>query len=320
MQTTEFRLPTTYPGDSSSIFVRSFLPEESRPGGLRAVVQLAHGMAEHSARYARFAQALTGHGYGVYVNDHRGHGHTVTRREDLGHFADENGWEKVVTDQLALLAEIQSRHPDSRVFLMGHSMGSYIARSTALRGAHMLAGLILSGTSHDTPIAMKGARAVAAVERLRLGPRGKSALLRKLTFDAFNAKIDDPRTTCDWLSRDPFEVDKYLADPLCGFECSTQLFHDMFGGMAEIFSPAELKRLPKQLPIYIMAGELDPLNNRLAAIKKLHKALELAGLTDITLRVYPGSRHELLNETNRDEATRDVLEWLDAHSSGDGLV
>jgi alpha-beta hydrolase superfamily lysophospholipase len=159
---------------------------------------------------------------------------------------------------------------------------------------------------------MRGARLVAARERLRVGARGKSALLRKMTFEAFNKKIDDPRTTCDWLSRDPFEVDKYLADPLCGFDSSTQLFWDMFGGMIEIFSPSEIDKLPKALPIYILAGENDPLNNGLAAIKKLHKALETAGLKDVTLRVYPGARHELLNETNRDEITKDLTDWLDS--------
>jgi alpha-beta hydrolase superfamily lysophospholipase len=309
MQESDFRLPATYPGDSATIFVRTFLPEVAP---LRALVQVAHGMAEHSARYARFAKALTEHGYGVYANDHRGHGLTVTRREDLGHFADDNGWEKVIHDQLALTAEIKSRHPGLPVFLMGHSMGSYVARSTALRNASSLAGLILSGTSHDSPFAMRGARLVAAGERLRVGPRGKSALLRKMTFESFNKKIDDPRTTCDWLSRDPFEVDKYLADPLCGFDSSTQLFWDMFGGMVEIFTPSEIDKLPKGLPIYILAGENDPLNNGLAAIKKLHKAFEAAGLKDLTLRVYPGARHELLNETNRDEVTKDLTEWLDS--------
>jgi alpha-beta hydrolase superfamily lysophospholipase len=307
MQESDFRLQATYPGDSTTIFVRSFLPEVAP---LRALVQVAHGMAEHSARYARFAKALTEHGYGVYANDHRGHGLTVTRREELGHFADEKGWEKVVHDQLSLTTEIKSRHPGLPVFLMGHSMGSYIARSTALRSIG-LAGLILSGTSHDAALAMRGARLVAAAERLRLGPRGKSSLLRKMTFEAFNKKIDDPRTTCDWLSRDAFEVDKYLADPLCGFDSTTQLFWDMFGGMVEVFTEAELQKLPKALPIYILAGEHDPLNNGLAAIKKLHKALEAAGLTDLTLRVYPGARHELLNETNRDEVTRDLIGWLD---------
>lgn len=309
MQQSDFRLAASYPGgDGTSIFVRSFLPDAGVP---RAILQIEHGMAEHSARYARFAQALTERGYGAYVPDHRGHGQTATRREDLGHFADEDGWEKVVSDQVALLSEIESRHPKTPVFLMGHSMGSYIARSTALRVAPDLAGLILSGTSHEAPLTVRAARMLAGAERMRLGKRGKSALLRKMTFEAFNKQIDDPRTSCDWLSRDKFEVDKYLADPLCGFESSTQLFWDMFGGMIEIFSQESLEKLPKQLPIYIMSGEHDPLGNKLVAIKKLHKALDAAGLQSVTLRVYQEARHELLNETNRDEVTQDLLKWLD---------
>jgi len=305
MRESDFRLAAA---DGTAIFVRSFLPEKPP----RAIVQIAHGMAEHGARYARFAEALAERGYGAYANDHRGHGHTASGREALGHFADEDGWDKVVTDQVALLSEVGSRHPNVPLFLMGHSMGSYIARSTALRVGSRLAGLILSGTSHGTVLVPQAARILATVERARLGKRGKSKLLRKLTFEAFNARIDDPRTTCDWLSRDPFEVDKYLADPLCGFDCSAQLYADMFGGMAEIFAPANLKKLPRALPVYIMAGEHDALNDDLAAIKKLHAALETAGLTQLTVRIYQGARHELLNETNRDEVTRELLAWLDA--------
>lgn len=311
MQQSEFRLPTN---DGTAIFVRSFLPERAP----RAIVLISHGMAEHSARYARFAQALCEHGYGAYANDHRGHGYTVTRREELGHFADEGGWEKVVTDQLALLAEIKSRHPGLPVFLFGHSMGSFIARASALRCASELKGLLLCATTHDAPAAMVFAALVAKLERMRLGKRGKSPLLRALTFDAYNKKFEDPRTPADWLSRDPFEVDKYVADPLCGFECTTQMFIDMFTGMKEIFTAAIMGRMPKTLPIYIMAGERDPLNTQLAAIKKLHKALEAIGFREITLRVYPNARHELLNETNRDEITRDVIQWLDARLAQTG--
>jgi alpha-beta hydrolase superfamily lysophospholipase len=312
MQQSDFKLPGSQ--DGTAIFVRSFLPDTPP----RAVLLISHGMAEHSLRYAHFAQALCAHGYAAYANDHRGHGYTVNRREELGHFADEAGWDKVVGDQLLLLAEIKSRHPGTPVFLFGHSMGSFIARSSALKCAPELAGLLLSGTTHDAPAAMAGAGLVAKAERLRLGKRGKSGLLRTLTFGAYNKKFEDPRTPADWLSRDPFEVDKYVADPLCGYECTTQLFVDMFGGMQQIFTQAEIAKLPKQLPIYIMAGELDPLNNKLAAIKKLHKALETAGLAELTLRVYPGARHELLNETNRDEVTRDILDWLDTRLAQTG--
>lgn len=304
MQQSEFRLPVA---DSTAIFVRSFLPEQPP----RAIIQLSHGMAEHSARYARFAAALCEHGYGVYANDHRGHGQTATRPEDLGHYADEHGWHKVVSDQVELLAEIKSRHANVPVFMMGHSMGSYIVRAAALRIGSELAGLLLSGTNHDHAGLYKTFRLVAAAERARLGKRAKSKLLRKLSFESFNKQIENPRTEADWLSRDPAEVDKYVADPLCGYECSTQLWWDMFGGLIEIFSQARIATLPKQLPIYILAGERDPLNNRLAAIKKLHMALEEAQLADVTLRVYQGARHELLNETNRDEVTRDLIGWLD---------
>jgi len=245
MQQSDFRLPVA---DGNAIFVRSFLPEQPP----RAIVQLAHGMAEHSARYARFGAALSEHGYGLYANDHRGHGYTVTSSDDLGHYADDDGWDKVVSDQGALFAELKSRHPRTPIFLMGHSMGSYIVRSAATRMGAELAGLVLSGTSHDHAGVYKTFRLAAAAERARLGKRGKSKLLRKLSFDAFNKQFDEPRTSADWLSRDEAEVDKYVADPLCGFECTTQLWWDMFGGLVEIYSPTHIAKLPKQLPIYIL--------------------------------------------------------------------
>jgi alpha-beta hydrolase superfamily lysophospholipase len=304
----ELRLPAA---DGTAIFVRSFLPE----GAPRAVVQISHGMAEHSARYARFASFLNEHGFGAYANDHRGHGQTVSDARELGHFADEQGWEKVVTDQLALLAEIRSRHPGIPVFLMGHSMGSYIARSAATRCGNELAGLVLSGTSHDYAGLYKTFRLVAAAERARLGKRGHSRLLRKLSFESFNKQIENPRTDCDWLSRDAAEVDKYVADSLCGFECTTQLWWDLFGGLAEIYGAESIGKLPKQLPVYILAGERDPLNNRLAAIRKLQAALESAQVADVTVRLYQGARHELLNETNRDEVMRDLLHWLEERTA-----
>ena len=215
MKQSDFRLPAA---DGAALFVRTFLPAAGNP---RAILQIAHGMAEHSARYARFARALTEQGYGAYADDHRGHGQTASGREQLGHFADEGGWRTIVSDKIALFREIKSRHPDTPVFLMGHSLGSYIARSTAVRIGPELAGLVVSGTTHGGAATVWGWRLLAMAERARLGKRGKSTILRMLTFDSFNKTIYDPRTTCDWLSRDPFEVDKYLADPLCGFECTT---------------------------------------------------------------------------------------------------
>jgi alpha-beta hydrolase superfamily lysophospholipase len=304
MQESDFRLPAK---DGTPLFVRAFLPE--RPP--KAVIQIAHGMAEHSARYARPARALSERGYAVYAHDHRGHGKTAPRREELGHFADEDGWELVVGDQFSLVEEIKSRHPGLPVFLFGHSLGSYIVRAATIRRASPWTGLILSGTSHDAPFVYQAYRLSAAFETLRLGKRGKSPLLRAWSFESFNAKFEDPRTTADWLSRDLKEVDKYVADPLCGFECSAQLWRDVFGGLVEICSPKNIAKMPHDLPVYVMAGSLDPLNGRLRAIRKLHQALEAAGMSQVTVRAYEGARHELFNEVNRDEVTRELGNWLD---------
>jgi alpha-beta hydrolase superfamily lysophospholipase len=305
MKESELRLDAK---DGTTLFVRTFLPERAP----KAVVQVVHGMAEHSARYTRLASALTQAGYAVYADDHRGHGKTASP-SDLGHFADKNGWQQVVDDELNLLDTIKARHPGVPVFVQGQSMGSYIARAVAIRRGPELAGLIVSGTSHDTPFAYRLGRAITMLERLRMGKRGKSALIRKLTFEKFNRTVRDPRTSSDWLSRDPAEVDLYEADPLCGFDCSPQLWYDVLTGMIEVCTPANIAKMPRQLPVYVIAGDADPMNNRLADIRKLRRAFETAGMTKVTAKIYPGGRHEMFNETNRDDVARDEISWLDEH-------
>jgi alpha-beta hydrolase superfamily lysophospholipase len=308
MQASEFRVSAR---DNTALFVRAFLPDNSAERPLRAIVLIAHGMAEHSARYARLAEALTSAGYAVYANDHRGHGHTAASPADLGYFADTDGWSSVVSDLQEVLHAVRARHPGVPVFLLGHSMGSYIARGLAFRRGDALAGLLLSGTTHDYPIAYQAPRLLVAAERARLGKRGKSSVVKKLTFDAFNKKFLPNRTGSDWLTRDNAEVDKYVNDPLCSFECSTQLWWDVLGGLAEICTPKNVARMPKTLPIYLLAGERDPVNNDLSGIRKLQTALKDAGMESVTCRIYPEARHELFNETNRDEITKDLMTWLD---------
>jgi alpha-beta hydrolase superfamily lysophospholipase len=266
MKESDFRLQAK---DGAALFVREWLPEREP----RAVVQIAHGMAEHSARYARFAEALTSHGYAVYADDHRGHGKTAASAADLGHFGDENSWELVVSDLLAITAEIKSRHPGLPLVLFGHSMGSYMARTAVLRQPSEWAALVICGTSHSLPAVQQFNRLVPSLERMWLGKRGKSPTVRMFSFDAFNAKFRPNRTDFDWLSRDDAEVDKYIADPLCGFECSVQLWLDMFVALAEIYSDDAIAKLPRELPIYVMSGERDPLNDGLKDIRRLHQAM-----------------------------------------------
>ena len=205
--------------DRSRLFVNQWLPAAP----LKAVILLAHGMAEHSGRYARLAEKLCDQGYGVYAPDLRGHGKTA-ENGTLGHFADDDGWCKVVGDLASLNQHIGQQHPGAPIVLLGHSMGSYIAQAYLLHHSASLHGAILSGSNFQPVALYRAARQIARLERLRQGPKGRSALIEWLSFGSFNKKFKPARTKFDWLSRDPAEVDLYANDPLCGFRCTNQLW------------------------------------------------------------------------------------------------
>ena len=288
--------------DGADIFVRRWLPD----GEPRAAVQIAHGLAEHSARYARLAQALTDAGYAVYAHDHRGHGQSA-RAEDLGFFADRNGWQKCIGDLWTLNRRIAADLPGAPVVLLGHSMGSFMSQRLVAEHGDALAGAVLSGSNGAPPAIAGLGRLIARAERWRLGPRASSALLGQMFFGAFNKKFAPNRTEFDWLSRDPAEVDKYVADPLCGFPFSTQLGVDLLDALGGLSAPETVARIPKDLPMYIFSGARDPVGDN---IDGLIDAYRRGGLTRLAVKIYPDGRHEMLNETNRDEVTRDLLDWL----------
>lgn len=302
MKSSLFRLGTA---DGLPLAVHCWLPETPP----KAAVQIAHGLAEHGARYARVAQALCSAGYAVYANDHRGHGLTAKTPADLGFFAPRNGWAACIDDLRKLKEKIASQHPQLPIVLMGHSMGSFMAQHIAGKHGSGFAAAVLSGTNgKPPPIAALGA-ILARIERLRLGPHGRSALLNAMFFGAFNRPFAPARTPFDWLSRDPAEVDKYIADPLCGFIPSAQLLIDLLGGVGEAVKTSTRAGIPKNLPIYVFNGSCDPVANN---VGELLAAYRKAGLQNVTHKIYPGARHETLNEINRDEVTRDLVAWLDA--------
>jgi alpha-beta hydrolase superfamily lysophospholipase len=299
--------------DTLDLFVRRFRPDEGAPR--KAIVHISHGMAEHGARYARFAEALAGAGYVVYANDHRGHGKTAKSAEDLGFLAPSGGFGRAVQDLVQLVVFEKAEDPGLPVFLFGHSMGSFFAQAYVIEAGSSLRGVILSGSSGKPNLLASAGRLVARLERARLGAHGRSALLTDLSFGAFNKAFKPNRTGFDWLSRDDAEVDKYVADPLCGFAVTTQLWVDVLDGTADIARPERQARIPKDLPVYVFAGSEDPVGERTRSLDQLLGAYQRAGLTDVTHKYYPGARHETLNETNRDEVTRDVIAWLDARVS-----
>jgi len=290
--------------DHSQLFVNQWLPE----GTLKAVILVSHGMAEHSARYARLAEQLCNQGYGVYALDQRGHGQTANNGV-LGHYADVDGWCKVVGDLASLNQHIGQQHPGVPIVLLGHSMGSYIAQAYLLHHSASLHGAVLSGSNFQPVALYRAARLIARFERWRQGPTGRSALLEWLSFGSFNKAFKPNRTAFDWLSRDPDEVDKYVHDPLCGFRCSNQLWIDMLGGLQQISKTSNLAQIDPGLPLLVIGGECDPVSEG-KRLTSLAEALRRAGSQGLELKIYPQARHELFNESNRDEVTADLLTWL----------
>lgn len=294
--------------DGTALAIQRWLPDKAAP---KAAVQIVHGLAEHAQRYARLAAALTGAGYAVYASDLRGHGRTATAPDDLGFFAERGGWRRCLDDLWQVNRQIAREQAGLPIFVIGHSMGSALAQHLMAEHGEALAGVVLSGSGGKPSALATVGRLIARIERLRLGPRGRSALIHALSFGAFNKRFAPSRTPFDWLSRDPAEVDKYVADPLCGFAASTQLWIDLLDAAGETANPRRHKLIPKGLPIHVISGSEDPVSDGTKQLEPLLAAYRAAGLARLTHRFYAGGRHELFNETNRDEVTRDLLRWLD---------
>jgi len=264
----------------------------SPSGEPRAIVQLAHGMGEHAARYRRFAETLTGAGYVVYANDHRGHGRTAgsaERHGDLG----EGGWGALVDDVATLGALARKEHPGVPLVVLGHSMGSFALQQHLLDRSADLDAAILSGSTAFDIIAA-GIDPTAEVD-----------------LSAFNAPFEPARTEYDWLSRDPDEVDVYVADAACGFGLNAAGAAGMLDGLGDSGSQERLSQIRSDLPILIVSGDADPLAGGGPLVELLGDRYREAGIRDVTVQLYPGARHEVLNETNRDEVTADIVRWLD---------
>lgn len=292
--------------DATSLYVNRWF-SEAPP---KAVVMLAHGMAEHSGRYARFAEALVADGFEVYGHDQRGHGRTA-EHSTFGHYADADGWNKVVGDLNSLNHYIRQQHHQVPILLFAHSMGSYIALSYLMHHSCSLQGAILSGSNYQSIGLYNVAKLLVRFERWRRGAKGTSKLLDFLSFGSFNNALKPTRTEFDWLSRDPDEVDAYINDPLCGFSCTTQLWLDLMGGFQQITPVKNLAQIDSELPLLITGGACDPVSQgkRLA---DLANALRSAGMRHVDLNIYPDARHELLNEINRDDVTTHLRDWLNA--------
>ncbi|GAB6096495.1 alpha/beta hydrolase [Desulfatiferula olefinivorans] len=297
--------------DGLDIIYRRLLPAD-RP--VRGAVQIAHGMAEHSGRYAWFAENLTAHGFAVYANDHRGHGLTAGEDEKrLGFFSESDGWNRVVDDMKTLSDIILNEHPGRPLFLFGHSMGSFLSRDFIARFGDILSGAILSGTAGHPGIMGHAGLLLARLQVLLKGATSPSPLMDTLSFGSYAKAFRPERTPFDWLSRDSDQVDAYIRDPLCGFIAKAGFYADLIAGLLSVNRTALIERTPKDLPIYLFSGALDPVGGNTRGVRKVHDAYQRAGVTDLTLRFYEEGRHEMLNEINRDQVADDVIRWIIKH-------
>lgn len=295
--------------DGTEIFATKWSPADLQKP--RAAVQIAHGYAEHIGRYAAFAGKLAEAGIVVYGNDHRGHGKTNGNVGEAICFADEAGFDKVVADMRALTEIIQADHPGLPLFLFGHSMGSLLTRRYIQLYGDDLAGAVLSGSGVFSNGLLKLGTVVAASESKRKGRAHPSRLLDKLVFQNFNRGFKPARTDLDWLSRDPMEVDKFLADPLRGKIGSVGYFHDFFSGLLAMNASVNIQSIPKGLPLHFISGSADPVGGKAGkGIIQTCRAYQQAGLQEVSYKLYEGARHELLNETNKGEVTQDIIEWI----------
>lgn len=278
-------------------------------GTARGVVLLCHGLAEHSKRYRRFAEALSAAGYHAYAHDHRGHGETTAQDAPLGRFAKQGGVEAVIEDVMAMRTLAEERHPGLPVILFGHSMGGLISLNTAVTHPESFAGVAVWNSNFDVGISGRAAQAILAAERMLLGSDVPSALLPKLTFQAWGKAIPRHRTLFDWLSNIPAEVDAYIADPLCGFDASISLWRDIFELSYRAPAKHWLSRLPATMPFHLVGGGQDPATNGAKAIEWLAASLKKAGFSRVTKEIYQDARHETLNDIGAQLAIRNFIAW-----------
>lgn len=279
-------------------------------GKPRAVVQIAHGIAEHIDRYRPFMEFLADNGFVAAGNDHLGHGKSIRVPEEQGFFAEKDGWWRVVDDMDKLHDIMSNEYPELPYVLFGHSMGSFLTRTYLIKHPDKYDGVILSGTGHQSPALVLGGNAAASVMAKLNGAMGDGTKLDSLAFGSYLSKIENPRTKFDWLSRDAEQVDKYIADPLCGFVGKIGLYRDMMQGIKFITDKKNIAQMNKEKPVYFMSGDGDPVGDYGKGVERAYKAFCDAGLHDVFMRLYPGGRHEMLNETNKEQVYQDILNWL----------
>jgi alpha-beta hydrolase superfamily lysophospholipase len=294
---------------NTQISGRQWMPEKRAPKG---VLLICHGMMEHSLHYEELGIYLAKKEYAVYCHDQRAHGKTA-KIDQLG-IVERQNWKNFIIDIKELYERVKKNHPNTPIFLLGHSMGSYVAQDFCQRFSPQLAGLLLSGTSFEFPLVTRVGKLI--IESMLLFQSGVSpaTTVHRILFGTYNRQFKPHDTENDWLSRDADYNRLYSEDKMCGFVCSLNFFYDLFGNLSRIYRRSNLKKLSTQLPLYFFSGSKDPLSLGGRTVKMLKKKYQRLGSKDISIKIYDNARHVTLHETNKDKVFADLLDWLVLHT------
>lgn len=304
----EFYFPSK--DGNTEIHTMEWKPE----GEVKAVLQICHGMVEYIGRYDEFAQFLCERGYYVVGNDHLGHGKSVQAKSEYGFFSEKYGNACVLGDIHTLRQRIMKKYPDVPYFMLGHSMGSSLLRQYIQMYGNGLSGVILMGTVTDhMKLTLLFGKRLCRLMAVFRGWHYRSGLVDRMAMGAFNRKFKPARTRADWVTSDRERLDTYVADPLCSFMFTVNAYYNMFAGMISMQRKEGVYMIPKGLPVLFVSGADDPVGGFGKGVRKVFEKYQRAGIQDVSLRLYTRDRHEILNETDREQVFEDLLNWLEAH-------
>lgn len=296
----------TFPGyQNKKLHGKLWTPADTSPN---AIILIIHGIAEHKERYNHFSKFLSTNGSAVVCYDQRGHGQTDPNH--LGIIVEEGGFELLIKDLHEVTIALKERYPNLPVLLMGHSMGSFIVQRFMQLYGFRPDGLIYSGSNGRPPLTLSAGIALSSLLISLYGPDAKSLLINRLSFESYNSKFKPNRTKFDWLSRDASAVNLYIDDPYCGFICSNAFYHQFFTCLRDLHKHPAFADQNKEIPMLLISGDQDPVSSMGKGIKNLEKMLRKDGVQNLTVKLYRGGRHEMLNEINRDEVYQDILQWI----------
>ncbi len=279
------------------------------------VVQIVHGMAEHSLRYEDFASFLNTKGFVVYADDHRGHGYSIGEDQPPG-YVGKDGFNSIVEDEKIITEIIRDKCPNIPLFVLGHSFGSFLTQEYIQRYSTSVDGIIFSGSAKQDGLDISFGYIFSWLGRRFSNDKKEFHFIDKLSFGSFNERVDNPKTKFDWISRDDSQVETYINDPLCGFVSPINFFYEMFKGLKGLYKDERLNKINKALPILVLSGNMDPVGKYGKSVTRLYNQYKDLEIQDLSLKLFDGGRHELLNEINKEEVYEFILGWLDERLKG----